>query len=83
MSATDTAILTVRLNTELKARLEALARSTKRSKSHLAAEAIAAFVDLNLWQIGEVEAGLAELDAGEVIRQEEVEAAYERLLQPR
>jgi predicted transcriptional regulator len=83
MSATDTAILTVRLNTELKARLEVLARSTKRSKSHLAAEAIAAFVDLNLWQIGEIEAGLAELDAGEVIRQEEVEAAYEHLLQPR
>jgi len=39
-------------------------RSTKRSKSFLAAEAIAAYVELNEWQIGEIAAGLAELDSG-------------------
>src|SRR6266568_6996142 len=76
MGATDTAIVTVRLDGGLKAKLEALARSTKRSRSYLAAEAIAAYVELNEWQIGEIEAGIAELDAGEVLSPEETEERY-------
>ena len=83
MTAADTAIVTARIDAALKAKLEALARSTKRSKSYLAAEAIAAYVELNEWQIGEIEAGIAELDAGEGLSQEEAEERYRRLLQPR
>jgi predicted transcriptional regulator len=65
------------------ARLEALARSTTRSKSFLAAEAIAAYVELNEWQIGEIAAGLAELDTGEALSEEQAAQRYRRLLQPR
>jgi len=83
MNATDTTIVTARIDAALKAKLEALARSTKRSKSYLAAEAIAAYVELNEWQIGEIEAGIAELDAGEVLSQAEAEERYRRLSQPR
>ena len=83
MTAADTAIVTARIDAALKAKLEALARSTKRSKSYLAAEAIAAYVELNEWQIGEIEAGIVELDAGEGLSQEEAEERYRRLLQPR
>jgi predicted transcriptional regulator len=79
MDPTDTAIVTARIDTRLKAKLEALARSTKRSKSFLAAEAIAAYVELNEWQIAEIEAGIAELDRGEVLSMEEVEELYKRL----
>ena len=57
MSIGDTTVLTTRINAALKAKLEALARSTKRSKSFLAAEAIAAYVELNEWQIGEIAGG--------------------------
>ena len=57
MSTTDTVVITTRINTALKAKLEALARSTKRSKSFLAAEAIAAYLELNEWQIGELQRG--------------------------
>jgi predicted transcriptional regulator len=64
-------------------RLEALARSTTRSKSFLAAEAIAAYVELNEWQIGEITAELAELDSGEALSEEHAEERYSRLLQPR
>jgi predicted transcriptional regulator len=46
MTTADSVIVTVRLGADLKAKLEALAQTTKRSKSHLAAEAIAAYVDL-------------------------------------
>jgi RHH-type transcriptional regulator, rel operon repressor / antitoxin RelB len=83
MSEADTAIITTRIDAALKAKLEALARSTKRSKSYLAAEAIAAYVELNEWQIAEIEAGIAELDRGEVLSAEEAEALYERLSRPR
>lgn len=50
MSTGDTAVVTARIDVELKAKLEALARNTRRSKSYLAAQAIAAFVELNEWQ---------------------------------
>jgi predicted transcriptional regulator len=83
MSAADTAIVTVRLDGGLKAKLEALARSTKRSRSYLAAEAIAAYVELNEWQIGEIEAGIAELDGGQVVAEEEAKELYDKILTPR
>jgi predicted transcriptional regulator len=83
MSLTDTAVVTARIDAALKAKLEALARATKRSKSYLAAEAIAAYVELNQWHIAEIEAGIAELDAGKGISEEEAEAHYERLLRLR
>jgi predicted transcriptional regulator len=83
MNAADTMVVTARIDARLKAKLEALARTTKRSKSFLAAEAIAAYVELNEWQIAEIEAGIAELDAGEVLSDEEAEALYKRLSQPR
>ncbi|HEV8032600.1 MAG TPA: ribbon-helix-helix domain-containing protein [Stellaceae bacterium] len=82
MSAADSTVVTARIDAALKAKLEALSRTTKRSKSYLAAEAIAAYVELNEWQIAELEAGIAELDAGEVLSEEEAEERYRRLLQP-
>jgi RHH-type rel operon transcriptional repressor/antitoxin RelB len=83
MAATDSTVVTARVDGALKAKLEALARSTKRSKSYLAAEAIAAYVELNEWQIGEITAGIAELDAGEGLSEEQAAERYRRLSPPR
>jgi RHH-type transcriptional regulator, rel operon repressor / antitoxin RelB len=83
MTAADTAVVTVRLDGELKAKLEALARHTRRSKSFLAAEAIAAYADLNEWRIAEIEAGIAELDDGKIVSDDEAAERYDRLLKPR
>jgi len=69
-----TETLSIRIDTETKLRLEALAKRSKRSKSFLAAEAIAAYVDSEEWQLGEIQAGLAELDAGEGVPHEKVAA---------
>jgi RHH-type transcriptional regulator, rel operon repressor / antitoxin RelB len=82
MSATGTTVITTRIDAALRAKLEALARSTKRSKSFLAAEAIAAYVELNEWQIGEITAGLEELDSGAALSEKQAEERYSRLLQP-
>lgn len=59
-----TTILSVRIDVDTKKRLEALSKRARRSKSFLAAEAIAAFVEAESWQLDEIHAGLEELDAG-------------------
>lgn len=61
---TDSTTMTVRLSRELKGRLERLAESTKRSKSYLAAEAIAEYVDANAWQVEEIRKAVEKADAG-------------------
>jgi RHH-type transcriptional regulator, rel operon repressor / antitoxin RelB len=75
--------LTVRLDRTLKAKLGAIARSTKRSESDLAAEAIGAFLALNEWQIDEIESGIADLDSGRAVSEQQAEALYEGLLRAR
>ncbi len=74
----ESEVVTVRLTTELKARLDALAKSTKRTRSFLAAEAIASYVEINAWQIEEIEKGLQEVEAGDFLTEEEKAEAYAR-----
>jgi predicted transcriptional regulator len=64
--------MTVRLEPELKQRLEQLAQATERSKSFLAAQAIREFVDLNEWQVQEIRNAIAEADRGEFASEDEV-----------
>lgn len=67
-----TTTLSVRIDTQTKKRLEALAKRARRSKSFLAAEAIAAFVDAESWQLDEIQAGIDELDAGSGVPHKDV-----------
>jgi predicted transcriptional regulator len=60
-----TAVLTLRVPEEIKAKLDKLAQATHRSKSYLAEEAIARYIDLEAWQIGEIEQAIQEADRGE------------------
>ena len=55
--------MTIRLEDGIKNRLDQLASVTQRSKSFLAAEAIAAYVDTNEWQLSEIQAALIEAEA--------------------
>jgi len=65
-----TETLSIRLDTDTKKRLDALAQRSKRSKSFLAAEAIAQYVEAEEWQFGEIRAGLADLDEGQSVSHE-------------
>jgi RHH-type rel operon transcriptional repressor/antitoxin RelB len=67
-----TATLSVRIDSNTKKQLEALAKRARRSKSFLAAEAIAAYVEAESWQLDEIQAGLAELDEGRAVTHKEV-----------
>jgi predicted transcriptional regulator len=62
--------LTVRLHPKVKQRLGKLARQTKRTRSFLAGEAIAAFVEHELDVIDGIERGLADVEAGRTISHE-------------
>jgi RHH-type rel operon transcriptional repressor/antitoxin RelB len=64
--------LSIRLDPAVKRRLEALANRSKRSKSFLAAEAIAAYVDAEDWQLDEIGEGLRQLDRGQTVSHETV-----------
>ena len=67
-----TTILSVRIDSDTKDQLEALAKRARRSKSFLAAEAIAAYVEAETWQLDEIQAGLLELDQGRAVGHEAV-----------
>jgi predicted transcriptional regulator len=54
--------MTIRLEPELKERLDRLAEATHRSKSFLAAEALRDYVALNEWQIQEIKEAIKEAD---------------------
>ena len=60
-----TSVLTVRIPEEIKAKLDKLAQATHRSKSFLAEEAIARYIDLEAWQVGEIEQAIQEADRGD------------------
>jgi predicted transcriptional regulator len=67
-----TETLSIRIDADTNKKLDALARRSKRSKSFLAAEAIAAYVDAEEWQLGEIQAGLADLDEGKTVSHDRV-----------
>lgn len=60
-----TTVLTLRIPEETKAKLDKLAQATHRSRSFLAEEAIARYIDLEAWQIGEIEQAIQEADRGD------------------
>jgi len=67
-----TETLSIRIDSDTKKRLDALSKRSKRSKSFLAAEAIAAYVESEEWQLGELQAAIVELDSGREVRHDKV-----------
>jgi predicted transcriptional regulator len=70
--------ITVRMDAEKRAALDALARATDRDRSYLINEAVDAYLAVHRWQIGHIEEGLRQAQAGEFATDEEVAAAYAR-----
>jgi RHH-type rel operon transcriptional repressor/antitoxin RelB len=67
-----TTTLSVRLDSKVKKRLEALAKVSKRSRSFLAAEAISAYVEAEEWQFSEIQAGIQGLDESQTVTHDRV-----------
>lgn len=69
----ESSVLTLRLDPQLRKKLDRLSSAMNRSRSFVAAEAIREYVELNDWQIAEIKKGLAEADRGEFASEAEVE----------
>ena len=65
---------TVRIDTAVKKRLEKLARSTGRSRSFLAAEAIEEYLGVNEWQVAGIRRAMESADRGELTAHDQVKA---------
>jgi len=70
--------MTIRLEPELKQRLDQLSEATQRSKSFLATEALKDFVALNEWQIKEIKQALDEADRGDFADDKTVQSTLEK-----
>ena len=73
-----TANFSIRLPRETKDKIDTLARAMGRPRNYLIAEAIERYIQEESWQIAEIQAGIAEDDAGLGVPHEEVmRGAYE------
>jgi len=70
--------MTIRLEPELKSRLDKLSAATRRSKSFLAAEAVREFVEINEWQIDEIENAIKEANADDFSSEQELQAVLNK-----
>ena len=68
----ETSVLTLRIDTSVKEKLDLLAEATHRSKSFLAAEAISRYLETEAWQIQETHLALQEADKGDFASDDEI-----------
>jgi predicted transcriptional regulator len=69
--STQSETVTVRLDSTTKSRLEELAQHTRRTKSFLAGEAIADYVERELKIVEGIKRGLADIEAGRTVPHDE------------
>ncbi len=80
MTATQekTATITVRMPESLRDQLEKLAQATGRQRTYLALEAIRKYLEVESWQIAEIQEAIRRADAGEFATDEQVAAVREK-----
>ena len=77
---TTSTTMSIRLSSETKAQLGLLAIATRRSKSFLAAEAVAAYVAREQAIIAGIERGLADMKAGNMVPHDAAMAELDALI---
>ena len=76
----DSTTMSIRLSSETKAQLGLLATATRRSKSFLAAEAVAAYVARERAIVEGIERGLADMRAGNTVSHDAAMAEVDALI---
>ncbi|CAB5080271.1 hypothetical protein D3OALGA1CA_148 [Olavius algarvensis associated proteobacterium Delta 3] len=72
----ETVPVSGRIDKKISEKLDALARSTARSRSFLIAEAVKAYVDDQAWQIEAIESGVAAANRGDFASDEKVARTF-------
>jgi predicted transcriptional regulator len=78
---TTSTTMTIRVRPEVKEKLERLAAETQRSKSFLAGEALAAYVDHELEYIASLKEAEADVEAGNYVTHEQVVAELREIVE--
>jgi len=68
--------VTARIPDETAAKLDELAKATRRSKSYLVGEALSTYLETQAWQIARIAESVAQADAKEFATDKEVKAAF-------
>ena len=71
--------LTVRLDGEMRDRLDVIAESLDRDRSYVVNQALEAYVELYSWQVAHIRKGLEEAKAGKFASPAEVKRVLTRL----
>ena len=66
--------ISFRLESDRVSALDALADSMDRDRTYILGEAVRAYLELQKWQLEQIEAGIVEADAGKVIEHNKVKA---------
>ncbi len=74
-------LISVRLPNDIAKRLKNMAKIIDRSNSYLAAEAIEEYLTLHEWQVQAIQAGLEQIEKGEVVEFSAVKASWEKKLE--
>lgn len=74
----ETAILSLRVSQEIKEQLSKLAKATHRSQSFLGSDAIRRYIELESWQIAEIQQAITEADSGDFATDDEFKAVIEK-----
>ena len=69
--------LTITLEADRKAALDSVAETRGRDRDALIDEALGNWLELQAWQAREIEAGLADAEAGNFATEAEIDAAYD------
>jgi predicted transcriptional regulator len=67
-------VFTVRIPPEKQRQLDALAQVLDRSRNWVVSDAIDQYLDVQAWQIEQIQHGVEEADRGELVPHEEVRA---------
>lgn len=74
----ETAILSLRVPQEVKEQLNKLAKATHRSQSFLGSDAIRRYIELESWQIAEIQQAVTEADSGDFATDDEFNAVVKK-----
>lgn len=73
--------MTIRVRPDVKEKLDRIAAGTQRSKSFLAGEAVAAYVDRELEIIEGIKRGMADAEVGRVVPHDEAMAEIDAVIE--
>lgn len=73
-------LVSLRLDPDIRKRLDDLATATERSRASIAAEAVKQYVVLQEWQIAAIKQGIEAADRGEFIDHAKLKTKWEKRL---